>query len=370
MPRFRVSLKLSWVGSTAFGLLAATIAAGVSYVDQGEMYLTYALLGSLSYWYSWALLAPSVLYLGGRFRFARGAWRVPMAAHITGGFVYAVVHLSLMVMVHSLLLRLTGETGIPVSTILQSPIFTGAWDVMIYWSLVGLRHAVDYYGESQQRALDESELRTRLAEARLDALRHQLQPHFLFNTLHAVSTLMHKDVDAADRMLARLSDLLRLTMDKGAVQELALKEELDLLEKYLKIEQARFGNRLKVELDVEPEALDAQVPSLLLQPLVENAIRHGLAPRVTPGRIRVEARRDGDVLRLAVEDNGCGLSEQALSAFRQGIGLNNTRARLHHLYGDGHHLSFRQVAGEGFTVSMQIPWRADPVAPATREGAA
>lgn len=369
MPRFKVSLRLIWLGSTAFGLLAATIAAGVSYADRGSFALAYALIGNLSYWYAWALLAPSVLYLGGRFRFARGAWRVPLAAHLAGGLVYTVAHLSLMVMVHTLLLRVTGEPDSKIS-ILQSPIFTGDWDVMIYWSLVGLRHAVDYYGEAQQRALEESELRTSLAEARLDALRHQLQPHFLFNTLHAISTLMHKDVNAADRMLARLSDLLRLTMDKGAAQELPLKEELDLLKKYLEIEQARFGDRLRVELDVDPETLDARVPCLVLQPLVENAIKHGLAPQLSPGRIRVEARRDDDALLLSVEDNGCGLSEQVLTAFKQGIGLANTRARLRHLYGEDHFLTFRQVAGVGFTVAMKIPWRCDDDRLPAKEGAA
>ncbi len=353
MPPFRVSLKLILLGSTAFGLLAATITAGMTYVESGSFDVYYALLGNLSYWYEWAALAPSVLYLGGRYQFARGAWRTPLAVHVAGGFAYTIAHMSLMVLFHYLLMEPTGN-------LLYSVLRTGDWDMMIYWSLVGLRHAVDYYGEAQQRALTESHLQTSLVEARLDALRHQLQPHFLFNTLHAISTLMHKDVDAADKMLVRLSDLLRLTMGAGAVQEFALKKELEFLEKYLAIEQVRFGDRLRVELDVEPETLDARVPYLILQPLVENAIRHGIASRVEQGRIRVHAQRDGDTLQLTVEDNGRGLTAQALAAFRQGIGLNNTRARLRHLYGNAHHLSFRQVNGEGLTVAMTIPWRTLP----------
>ncbi len=353
MPPFRVSLKLILLGSTAFGLLAATITAGMTFVESGSFNVFSALLGNLCYWYAWAVLAPSVLYLGGRYQFARGAWRRPLAIHVAGGFVYTIAHMSLMVLVHYLIMKSSGRQ----ESLFYSVLRTGDWDMMIYWSLVGLRHAVDYYGEAQQRALRESHLQTSLVEARLDALRHQLQPHFLFNTLHAISTLMHKDVDAADRMLVRLSDLLRLTIDTGAVQEFALKKELELLEKYLAIEQVRFGDRLRVEIDVEPETLDARVPYLILQPLVENAIRHGIAPHVTQGRIRVLAQRDGDTLQLAVEDNGRGLTEPALAAFRQGIGLKNTRARLRHLYGNAHHLSFRQVNGDGLTVAMTIPWR-------------
>lgn len=326
MPPFRVSLKLILLGSTAFGLLATTISAGLSYAQYGSFDLAHCILSNLAYWYAWALLAPSVLYLGGRYRFARGAWRTPLAVHVAGGFAYTIAHLSMMVLVHVLLMRWRGGPEMPFSAIVQSPILTSDWDVMIYWSIVGLRHAVDYYGEAQQRALRESQLQTNLVEARLDALRHQLQPHFQFNTLHAISTLMHKDVDAADRMLARLSDLLRLTMEKGTVQELALKEELELLDNYLEIERARFGDRLRVEFDVEPETLDARVPYLILQPLVENAIEHGIAPQVKPGRIRVRAQRHGDTLQLAVEDNGDRWSDQALTAFRQGIGLSNTRS--------------------------------------------
>lgn len=173
MSPFRVSLKLILVGSTAFGLLAATITASMSYVDRGSWNVYYALLGNLCYWYAWALLAPSVLYLGGRYQFARGAWHKPLAIHVAGGFAYTIAHMSLMVLVDYLFME-------PSDNLFYGVLRTGDWDMMIYWSLVGLRHAVDYYGEAQQRALGESRLQTSLDEARLDALRHQLQPHFLF----------------------------------------------------------------------------------------------------------------------------------------------------------------------------------------------
>ncbi len=157
------------------------------------------------------------------------------------------------------------------------------WEMMTYWAIAGLSHAVLYYRESRDRALRASQLETKLVEARMAALQHQLQPHFLFNTLHAISALMHRDVDAADRTLMRLSDLLRMTLENLGHHESTLKAELDFLAKYLEIEQTRFADRLVVRFDVEPDALDARLPTLLLQPLVENAIKHGVSKKAGPG---------------------------------------------------------------------------------------
>ncbi len=234
------------------------------------------------------------------------------------------------------------------------------WEMMTYWAVVGLSHALTYHRESQERAVAGAQLETRLAEAQLQALQRQLHPHFLFNTLHTISALMHRDVEAADAMIARLSDLLRLTLDRLGVQQVSLKEELEFLSKYLEIEQTRFQDRLTVHLDIQPETLDARVPNLLLQPLVENAIRHGIAPRTAAGRLVLRAAREGDTLVVEVRDNGPGLPQARLAAFNtRGVGLTNTRSRLEHLYGAGHRFAFRDSPGGGLSVLITIPFAGD-----------
>jgi two-component system LytT family sensor kinase len=167
---------------------------------------------------------------------------------------------------------------------------------------------------------------------------------------------MHRDTDAADAMLERLSDLLRLTLDRIGTQYVRLKDELDFIEKYLEIERARFGDRLEVHFEVGSGVLDAPVPTLLLQPLVENAVRHGIGPRVSGGRIEIIARREGDRLRLAVRDNGSGLPADTLQAFNTGVGLSNTRSRLEHLYGDRHRFEFLRPPAGGLAVEVVIPF--------------
>ena len=165
-------------------------------------------------------------------------------------------------------------------------------ELPVYWALVGLQHAVDYYRESRAREVRAAQLETRLVEAQLQALQQQLHPHFLFNTLHAISALVHRDPDKADAMIERLSDLLRITLDKVGVQEVTLAEELEYLRAYLDIEQVHFGDRLRDRVSRSmPHALDALVPNLILQPLAENAIRHGLEPRAGNGRLTIEATR-------------------------------------------------------------------------------
>jgi LytS/YehU family sensor histidine kinase len=230
------------------------------------------------------------------------------------------------------------------------------WEMMTYWAVVGLSHALDFHRESQERELTSAHLETRLAEANLQALQRQLHPHFLFNTLHTISALMHRDTEAADAMLERLSDLLRLTLDRVGTQQVRLKDELDFIDKYVEIERARFGDRLRVVVDVDPGILDASVPNLLLQPLVENAVRHGIAPKVGGGTVQIAARREGDRLQLVVRDNGFGLPADTLQAFNRGVGVSNTRSRLEHLFGDRHRFEFQRPQGGGLAVTIEIPF--------------
>jgi two-component system LytT family sensor kinase len=208
--------------------------------------------------------------------------------------------------------------------------------------------ALDYYRKYRDREY-------RLVQAQLQTLKAQLQPHFLFNTLNSISTLMHEDVESADRMVVSLGDLLRATLSEAGGQEVSLRRELEVLDLYLRIQLIRFQDRLKVNTDVDPRAFDACVPNLVLQPLVENAIKHGIAPHSVDGVIDIGARLEGAALVLRVRDDGPGLREEVVT--EEGVGLSNTRARLERLYGAAQSLRYGNVAGGGFEVEVKIPFR-------------
>ena len=312
---------------------------------------------NLGYWYSWACLTPGILWLANRFAFDRHTWKRAVPVHVVGVFVATSLHVAMTVASRMATYGAMGESLGSWRFEAQRMFFLNFdWEMMTYWTIVGLSHALRYHREARARELSAVLLETRLIEAQLHTLQRQLQPHFLFNTLNAISGLMHRDVNAADNMIVGLSDLLRMSLQRVGVQEVELKDELDFLSKYLEIEQTRFRDRLTVVLDVQPDTLDALVPNLLLQPLVENSIKHGIGPRPTPGRVTVRARRAGAMLELDVQDNGVGLSAARLTDFNRGIGLSNTRSRLEHLYGALHRFEFRQPAEGGLLVLIAIPW--------------
>ena len=315
---------------------------------------------NMTYWYAWAVLVPGMLYLARRYPFERQGWRRAAAVHAGGVVAFVLVHAILTVSIRELVaIRFGMMLGSWWSEFQRLFFLNFDWEMMTYWAVVGLSHALDYHKEAQDRTLATARLETALVEAQLQALQRQLHPHFLFNTLHTISALMHRDTEAADAMLARLSDLLRLTLDRLGVQEVPLKEELDFLEKYLEIERTRFGDRLTVDMQIEPETLDVCVPNLVLQPLVENAIRHGIAPRLGGGRLQIVARQTGARLWLMVRDNGAGLSKANLDAFNHGVGLSNTRLRLEHLYPGNHRFEFHEPSDGGLAVTIEIPANAD-----------
>jgi LytS/YehU family sensor histidine kinase len=225
----------------------------------------------------------------------------------------------------------------------------------MYFPIVCITHAVLFYRESRERQLLESKLQTQLARAQLSLLQSQLHPHFLFNTLHAVSTLMSRDVAAARTMIVRLSDLLRLAMQSVNVQEVTLKQELEFIDNYLEIERTRFQDRLTVQLDIAPETLDALVPNLLLQPLVENAVRYGVAMQPGRGWVRISSRRNQSRLMIEIEDSGPGIDAGTLP--KEGVGLSNTRSRLAHLYGEAQKLELINQPDKGLRVSVVIPFQ-------------
>ena len=321
------------------------------------------LLGlNLGYWYAWALLAPVVLFLARRFPFDRERWWRSLPVHLAAILVLTFAHVAMAEGVRFGMAQGGSDVWMKNTTwwtqVTRTYFLNFDWEMMTYWAIIGFWHASAYYRVAQDRALKASRLETRLAEAQLQALQRQLHPHFLFNTLNAISALMHRDVEAADQMLARLSDLLRIALDQRGAQEVALKDELEFLEKYLEIEQTRFGDRLVVRYDVEAETLDAQVPNLILQPLVENSVRHAVAVRVEPGLIEIRARRVGTNLELTVRDNGPGLAKSpATHAGKKGVGLANTRSRLEHLYGASQQLSLEEPPGGGLVVTVMLPFR-------------
>ena len=319
------------------------------------------------YWYTWALLAPIVILLSRRFPIDRDNWIRSLPVHLVTVIAVTLVHLMMAEAVSTLLMSWfwNGESMQKYSywSSVKSQYFKNFdWEMMTYWAIVGGYYAFSYSREAQDRTLRTSQLEARLAEAQLQALQRQLHPHFLFNTLNAISALMHRDVEAADQMLAKLSDLLRMALDQRGGQEVTLKDELEFLQKYLEIEQARFGERLSVTFEIAPETLDAQVPNLLLQPLVENSIRHAVAVRIEPGHIEIRARQLAETLELVVRDNGPGMPPARLTSPGKGVGLANTRSRLERLYGANHQLLFSEPPGGGLMVTVTIPFKADEVA--------
>lgn len=303
----------------------------------------YALLDS----YTWALLTPLVWWLGSRLSIQKSnAWyTIPL--HILFAIVLAVVYVQIFV-------RLLPMIGYRANPRMATSVMLARFhsDLLTYWVLIGLRHAFDYHRKYKDRELKATQLEARLAQAQLQLLKMQLQPHFLFNTLHAISALVHKDVDAAERMITRLSEFLRLTLESVGTQEIELKGELESLDKYLEIEQVRFGDRLTVRHAIDPSALDLLVPNLILQPLVENAVRHSIAPRASGGTVEIRAQLQNERLVIDVEDDGPGAAAVQVT---EGVGLANTRARLQQLYGDSQSMELLSGAHGGFRVRLTMP---------------
>lgn len=229
-------------------------------------------------------------------------------------------------------------------------------NVVSYAAVVAAGHAFEVYRRYRDRELAAMQLETQLARANLHALEMQVQPHFLFNTLNSISELVHHDPEAAELMIAQLGDLLRMTTDGAMRQEVPLVRELNFVGAYLEIERTRFQDRLSVKKQVDEDVLDCLVPNLILQPVVENAVRHGLSPRLAPGTLTITARRVDGRVRITVRDDGRGLPPRELR--RERVGIGNTRARLRQAYGDAHRFEMDDAPGGGTVVMMEVPYRA------------
>ena len=347
---------LRWVFGAAsclglFSTLQAYRLTSLTSPDPSQIEVGNLLVLNLAYWFIPALMAPIIFRLIQRYRLDEQRLKA-IAVHACSALIFTAVHAVGMIAVRALL---WGPPQSGLMTALQRTHLTNLdWLLMTYTTVVGFTYAMGYHREVQQRAVREAQLQTSLMEARIKTLEAELHPHFLFNTLHAISTLVHTKPDAADRMISRLSDLLRLTFDRSGAARVPLQEELEFLQKYLEIEQTRFQDRLSVRFDIDPATLDAEVPRLILQPIVENAIKHGVSPRSGPGLVEIASGVDAGRLWLEVRDNGVGLSGSARSQFRSGVGLANTRDRLECLYGEAQRLDFTE-GNSGLTVRIALP---------------
>jgi len=357
--RRRAALPLA--ATTAAWLVVALAVGMQGYVAAAyrgrPMPWAQALTYPLIFYAVWALLTPGILWLAARVPPRRRPAFV--AVHLAASVAAALVHARGFVF---LLSRLQPDVWAGLETgkvVMNAVVANFHSNLLLYWIVAGGSWLFAYYRRSRERDMRAAQLEGRLAQAELQVLKMQLHPHFLFNTLHAISALVHEDPEAADRMLSQLGDLLRATLAAGEAQEVPLGRELEFVDRYLDIERHRLGGRLQVDRDIDGAALDALVPNLLLQPLIENAIRHGIAPAAAGGTIRIRARCESGALRLQISDDGNGCDADGLVP---GLGLSNTRARLAQLYGSAHRFSVTGTAGAGVQVDLTLPHRPLPLA--------
>jgi two-component sensor histidine kinase len=364
--RRRRLLKLGLIFGcwTLFGLFFAS-QEYVRYAYAGRpVELVQMLLAWLGSAYVWAALTPLVFYLARRFPIERTRLSRGLLVHLPTSVLLSCVELLAFILIAPLLglppLKKTfSETFVVVFVI------DFHFNLLTYWAILGVSLGLDYYRKYQERKLRASQLElrtsqleTQLAQAQLSALRMQLHPHFLFNTLNAIVVLVRKGSnEKAVHMLTGLSELLRQALDNIGAQEILLKQEIDFLERYLEIEQVRYNDRLQVRLKIDQETLDALVPNLILQPLVENAVRHGIGKRLTAGVVEISARRENGRLHLEVHDDGPGLPENWPQLGGKGIGLANTRARLEQLYGEAQEFKLCNAASGGAIATLLIPFQ-------------
>src|SRR5688572_4807628 len=351
---------VQWLLYFAIWTLIGLAFAGQSYLARAEIgdrvTWRFALSRNLTDWYIFAVLSLPVLWLARRIPIESGDWKRRVTIHAVASIVFSVLWMVLRASIVTALQLTEGQRGF-WAAFTFALVATFFFNVLIYWVIISITHTWRLYHRDRDREVRTAELEGRLSQARLQALQMQLNPHFLFNTLHAISSLMHKDVDAADRMLIRLGDLLRYALESTEEQEVKLRQELDFLDRYIDIERARFGDRLAVEKDIAPDTYDALLPNLLLQPIIENAIQHGIEPHARPGKIALKAARDGNAMRLEVRDNGDGLPGGARP--QEGVGISNSRARLQQLYGDQGHFQLANAPEGGLIVSIVVPWRTE-----------
>ncbi|HXT68833.1 MAG TPA: histidine kinase [Vicinamibacterales bacterium] len=352
--RFWLETAIIFAAWAVFGLLVANQSTMLSSLGGRDMPWIVALRPALLDAVLWALTTLAIFWLARRFPIERGRVLQGIAVHLVAAVVIALARTGVMVVLGWYL------PWVRVQRVFSMQFWgTSSQNFLFYALLLGIGHMVLYYRRYREREQAAEQLARGLTEARLQALKMQLQPHFLFNTLNAISALIPAEAKPARRMVARLGDLLRVTLEHEETQEVTLREELAFLQPYLEIEQARLEDRLTVVMNIAPETLDARVPHLILQPLVENAIRHGIAERIEPGKVEISASRGPDdrFLQLEIRDDGRGVDRNNDVRARRGVGLTNIRSRLEQLYGGEHRFKLENQAAGGVLVQITLPFR-------------
>jgi len=361
------NLEINWRRAALFfsgWTLVGIIFAGISYAaavgeNNKEFGFVSALRLNLVQFYLWAILSPLLFRFSCRFPIEFRPLNLRnlllyFPALISFAGIHQVIHLAVL---WSITPRWRRQFPALIDCYRAYFGFGFYIDLIIALLIVIAAHALLYYQNFRASELTQSSLKTQLAQAQLRALKMQLHPHFLFNTLHSISSLVLEDPPKANSMIAQLGDFLRLTLENSNQQLVSLKEETEFLRCYLEIEQVRFGDRLTVALELEPQTLSVQVPHLILQPVVENAIQHAIAPRTARGHINIEAKRLNNLLRLEVRDDGPGIASNDALLGTEGVGLSNVRARLHQIYGSNFRFELMNARNGGLTVVMEIPFR-------------
>ncbi len=356
----RLLFALVWLIPGVLGAVQLTVLGDAfgNYYGVGT-----ALVWQVATWLLWSLWAQGILTLVDRVPLAARRFWPWLAVHLSASALICVVNvLAIAWMDHTF--RTVGERNF-LASVRQVLVANLAFQVVLYWAVLGAAYMVEFVRRYRERDRAASELEQKLARTQLDALRMQLNPHFLFNALNAVAELMEMDVREAQRTLTRVSDLLRLSLRSAASSTIPLWQEIELVELYLQIARVRYGGGLAVDIDVDSSAVDLLVPSFILQPLVENALKHGLAPGNPDQSIHVLARRVGNALELVVDDNGKGLDGLITTSGRflaarpsvdgLGIGLTNTRQRLTMLYGDRYAFRMSNQSVGGCRVEIRLP---------------
>lgn len=351
---------MRWVfilgGWTIFGLFMA-----------GQTYFALARAGhpvmwnvtlfrEMAYAYVWAALTPFILSLAQRYPLDAKRWITHTGLHIVACFVFAIVHrfgFSLITMT----IEATPANPFSFEKLFVTILSYLDYGVLLYWSLLLLQHSLEYFQRYKEHEVKALQLEAQLALAQLQSLKMQLQPHFLFNTLNAISVLIDRHPETARNMILKLADLLRMTLENGNAQEIPLRQELELLDNYMQIEQTRFEDRLNVTMHIDPETLNAIVPNLILQPIVENAMRHGVATHRGSATVEVRASRQNGSLLLEVQDNGPGIARP--HQIKEGIGFSNTTARLQQLYGERYRFEITNAAEGGCIATIVIPFSSE-----------
>jgi two-component system, LytTR family, sensor kinase len=363
--RRRSTLWTKGLAVVAVWIFLGIVYAGPIYIEVRAQGMNHAASRVFTWgiltWCAWAPLTPVMIWLARRYSLVGVAWKRSIMVHVPAFLLLSAAH-SASATVITLTVKPFDNMG--SSTTDFWPRFfsrmQGAFgsDLLVYGAVIGVWYAFNYYRKYREREFMTSQLEAQLAQAQLDSLRTQLHPHFLFNTLNGIVGLVRDQKnEAAVKMLVGLSDLLRRALEHSTQQEVELKEEINFLKLYLDIQQMRFSDRLQITIDMEPGSSQAMVPSLVLQPLVENALRHGFGRSVASGTVEIRSRVDDDLLKLSVFDNGAGLPENWQMKTSAGIGLANTAARLQQLYGNEHRFDIRNRSQGGVEVMLVVPFR-------------